>query len=310
MTFKAGYTGGSSAGKLELESESAFTPTVQANGLDGSASHQMGFAINSASDPIRHDAFVVPVAIADAISNPKTLAGLTAARSYSLQLQLTQFNQIITARWQAEHLLNTPSVRYAAFGLWSTVQDDFQGSLSGRPTWWGGYAYGSPSLGSELASMGSKQFSGLAGAHWLFPDSLRLNSQYGAVTVSFDSARRVAQVTLTLTHTAAINYVLTFPRSYTEDDGLFNPGVDVASAPLSCDAPVDMNSGIFACDLPSVAGGAVRGRFYGPNGDEVAGVFSRWDWSGASTNWGVVGGFVAKVTTSTGQRSVVRKTVR
>ena len=291
--FKGGYAGGS-AGKLSVEDPASFVPSIASNGLDGTGAHQIGFALTSASDPIRSEPFSVPLSVGGTEAASGLLAGVPTIRRYGVQLDVAQFNQINASRWQSEHVLSGPVTNYAAFGLWSTVQPPFTGYFSGTPTWWGAYVYGTPTLPADLQAIVTKRLGGLAGGQWLFPGVLQFGSHYGVVSVAFDAPRSIVTVMFQLTRTHSLAYALPYPRGYSDYEAPFSPQTAVADGPFECDAPVDMANGTFSCEVAGGSGGSLRGRFYGPNGDEVAGVFSRWEWSGPSTNWGVIGGFVAK----------------
>jgi hypothetical protein len=288
----APYTSRSSAGYLRPAAASWFNPVIAVNGFGSAQAHQQGFAISSATDPVNGNSFSESLALIDAKKSTTALASIPVTRHYS-DRAVVENGGLIKSWWVVDHDLSSFGVGYSAFALWSYVGDEHQGYFSGRPTYWGAYVYGSPTVPSELPNSGIKQYTGLAGMHYLFPDSDSVNTDYGSVEISFDTSSQTAAVSVNLTGT--FNLVHFQPVGGVPSYSEYNLQAQ-ASGPittLACIASVNMAAGTFSCML-SNSNTEVSGRFYGPGGREISGVARSYVASGSTTNWGIIGGFTAK----------------
>ncbi|WP_367849308.1 hypothetical protein [Rhodoferax sp. WC2427] len=288
----APYTSRSSAGYLRPAAASWFNPVVAVNGFGGTQAHQQGFSISGATDPVNGNSFSEGLDLIDAKKSTTALASIPVTRHYS-DRAVIENGGLIKSWWVVDHDLSSFGIGYSAFALWSYVGDEHQGYFSGRPTYWGAYVYGSPTVPSELPNSGIKQYTGLAGMHYLFPDYDRVNTDYGSVAISFDTSSQTAAVSVNLAGT--FNLVHFQPVGGVPSYSEYNLQAQ-ASGPittLACIASVNMAAGTFSCMLGN-SNTEVSGRFYGPGGREISGVARSYVGSGPSTNWGIIGGFTAK----------------
>jgi len=294
---------------MSPEPGTSFQPAIQQNGLDGTVPQVSGFSLASPSGPIMGN----PVSMALAYSTPtretKTLGGFNIARLYSFVPNYSGGTQPLST-WLVEHDLSGMGVRYASFGLWQYYGNYNSGYVSGNPLYWGAYVFGSATLAAEAAAMSSKHYVGLAGDLGFYPQYQSVPSEYGSADVVYDATTQSVTVTVQPTDSNSIQFETPLGFSYFVD----SDAPLSASTPISCTAPVV--AGAFQCGS-ATSGGAISGRVYGPNGDEIAGTYSSYwfvapmqaaPYSGVFE--GVIGGFAAKATAISHTTSALRANSR
>ncbi|WP_170168183.1 hypothetical protein [Pseudorhodoferax soli] len=292
------YTDYSSLGYLVPADPQWFQPSIAANGFDLTKAHRQGFSITGARDPVNGSTLNENLFLINARTLTTPLAGIPVTRHASDFADVDDPNSPNTVLqkswWVVDHNLASYGAVYSTFALWSYVGSAHSGYFSGRPTFWGAYAYGSPTSPSEIPTSGLTQYSGLAGMQYLFPAWDRMYSNYGPVRITFDAGSQTATVNVDVVSTYSIVHFQPIggPSTHSESNDVGNPQGPVST--LTCTANVDMATGMFRCVLPSNANTEVSGRFYGPAASEVSGVARTYTASGSNSNWGMIGGFTAK----------------
>jgi hypothetical protein len=292
-TNAAAYTS-SSAGAMTPGRATWTTPSFVVNGFGRTASHASGFAVHGAVSALDGSVIDGPLVHGEVKAFETVLPEGTVTRYYSDAVESTD-GVFQSARWTLDHDLGGAGLQYSSFSLWAYVGYARPGYYAGRPTFWGGHAFGSPTLQGDMPVSGVQAYRGPVGVQWLFPQSNGVGATYGQAQVSFDASSQTVNVSLQLDRFATLNHLKFAGVAPTYDswDRLFDgTEIGVLADPMSCTAPVDRVTGTFQCVIHS-AGAELQGRFYGPGASEVAGVWRRHVPSGPGTNWGLVGGFAA-----------------
>ncbi|MDZ5459788.1 transferrin-binding protein-like solute binding protein [Azohydromonas lata] len=265
------------------------TPGISVNGLGGTVVHRAGFLIKNATSPINGVALNAPMTYPVATKSKHTFAGVSVTRHYSFDPVIDQNLGVTSSRWIVSHDLSSIGAKYSSFTLWSYHGARLSGGyFSGRPVIWGGFAWGSATLGTDLPASGSKQYGGLAGMYWLTPNWNYFDAPYGTAKAVFDAAKRTVTVTVQPKEFGALSARL---HPLQEENGAFwadAPGW--LTAAVQCKASVNRADGSFSCSDPA-QGVEVAGRFYGPGATEIAGTFRR----SLNGYYPLIGGFTAKL---------------
>ncbi|MGC3986653.1 MAG: hypothetical protein QM777_19025 [Pseudorhodoferax sp.] len=298
MANAARNTGYSSAGYLVPAQPQWFQPSIAANGFDRTRAHRQGFSITGARDPVNGSTLNENLFLINARILTTALAGIPVTRHASdfadVDDPYSNNTVLQKAWWIVDHDLAAYGASYSTFALWSYTGREHSGYLSGRPSFWGAYAYGSPTNPDEMPTSGVTQYSGLAGMQYLFPSWNWMNSNYGPVQITFDASSQTVTVSVNVVGRYSILHLqpIAAASTYIESNDPGNPQGPVTA--LTCTASVDMATRTFGCFLPSAENTEISGRFYGPGANEVSGVARTYMATGLNTNWGMIGGFTAK----------------
>jgi hypothetical protein len=162
-------------------------------------------------------------------------------------------------------------------GNWKFIAGEQFGFFAGFPTAHGTFIVGEPAAHDAIAAIESGQYSGFTHGGLEF-ESLFQNSFWefsGKATAAYDAA--TGELTLNLPdfelHDSSMsaNFPTAWPETMEDDITI------LSSISLGCTAVVDRATNAFSCALAEPGGalaGSFDGRFYGQDGQELAGTFS------------------------------------
>ena len=193
-------------------------------------------------------------------------------------------------------VLSASGFQAAGIANWLYVGPLQLGYYSGRQIAKGSFVYGKPAPAAAVASMGSAVYSGYAQAGEVNKRYVDDFSEFTWTTeVEVDKATQKIRITIK-------TIPLYFFNSIYADDTRGSPSlIALDSQPqtsFECITSTVSEGNAFECTLPESAGpqGKIKGRFFGENGQEVAGTFAIKMSSIPELFLGgtLVGGFVAK----------------
>jgi hypothetical protein len=162
-------------------------------------------------------------------------------------------------------------------GNWKFIAGEQFGFFAGFPTAHGTFIVGEPTADAAVAAIESGQYSGFTHGGLEF-ELLSQNSFWefsGKAAAAYDAA--TGELTLTLQDldlhgsSMSADFPTTWPTAMEDDITI------LTSISLGCTAVVDPATNAFSCALAEPGGalaGSFNGRFYGQDGQELAGTFS------------------------------------
>ncbi len=296
MTASGKFTDGSSAGLLTIRNDpSLFAPAIQINAFEKGTTvgHRVGFAINDPTPPTGSGPYTDALSYAEA-SGTESAVGGQLVRQHILRTSAS-VGTSSKFRWIVDHeFKSSNSTRSVTFALWNHIGPEATGFFSGRSAYWGAYVYGVPTPTMTGLVMQPRSYRGVAGMSYLFPDIQSNKFLYGIVLANYNPASQTVEVSITPSQ------LMQLASGPNNEIGFFGvttlDGTQPAifTTPISCVATVNTAANTFACTVP-LFNIEVRGRFYGTGAEEIGAVFTRYVANGSSTNWGPVGGLVARM---------------
>jgi hypothetical protein len=210
-------------------------------------------------------------------------------------LKTTQFEGSVGVDQKAYaasiQVLSEAGIGVVGMGHWKLLGDQQMGYYSGTRNMHGAFLFGQPSTPEAVSHVPTGAYGGYAQGggetHWW--DTF--DQVTGKTSVHYDADNHTVTIRLS---------GLSYYNSSFSTSGAMTIGWNAASdvnpvRSYVCTGPVDSASGTFTCQFSSGLSGRIKGRFFGPMGEYVAGTFSlSGTLSGGSYDDALVGGFLTR----------------